>query len=257
METNKILIIPDVHARKFWKEVVSNNIDKVDKVIFLGDYLDPYDYEYEENPDALYEDSIDCLKDIINLKKELGNKCILLLGNHIDHYLWWTFPESSRYNRHDGSTYSKLLRDNIDLFNVTWVEKNIIFSHAGITNEWAQKVWEKLEYPEDELPDIKEIAELFRDTPVSKLSSLDISLLGEIGRIRGGVYPTGSCEWSDVREQFDSDMNPIKYTPYFQVFGHTQLKKQLITDSWACLDCRQGFVIDKYTHEISECPVSQ
>lgn len=36
--TNNILIIPDVHGRTFWKYA----IDKYDKVIFLGDYLDPY-----------------------------------------------------------------------------------------------------------------------------------------------------------------------------------------------------------------------
>ena len=33
----KILCIPDIHARKFWRQTVADNIDKVDKVIF--DYL--------------------------------------------------------------------------------------------------------------------------------------------------------------------------------------------------------------------------
>lgn len=42
--TNKILIIPDVHGRTFWKYAI-DNIDKYDKVIFLGDYLDPYFWE--------------------------------------------------------------------------------------------------------------------------------------------------------------------------------------------------------------------
>ena len=37
----KVLIVPDVHGRKFWhkaKEMVA----EVDQVVFLGDYLDPY-----------------------------------------------------------------------------------------------------------------------------------------------------------------------------------------------------------------------
>lgn len=39
----------------------------------------------------------------------------------------------------------------------------------------------------------------------------------------------------------------------YQIFGHTQLKEPLITDKWACLDCKKGFIIDTLTHEISEC----
>ena len=36
----KILIIPDVHGRQFWKKAVGSG--DYDKVVFLGDYLDPY-----------------------------------------------------------------------------------------------------------------------------------------------------------------------------------------------------------------------
>lgn len=38
-----IAIIPDVHGRNFWKNITSNEeIAKYEKIIFLGDYLDPY-----------------------------------------------------------------------------------------------------------------------------------------------------------------------------------------------------------------------
>ena len=40
----KILVLPDIHGRHFWKEPC-NNIETYDKVVFLGDYLDPYDFE--------------------------------------------------------------------------------------------------------------------------------------------------------------------------------------------------------------------
>ena len=41
---NKIIIIPDVHGRTFWKESVYNNINKEDThIVFLGDYLDAYE----------------------------------------------------------------------------------------------------------------------------------------------------------------------------------------------------------------------
>ena len=38
----KILVIPDVHGRRFWKRPLERYIKKVDKIVFLGDYFDPY-----------------------------------------------------------------------------------------------------------------------------------------------------------------------------------------------------------------------
>ena len=40
----KILVLPDIHGREFWKGACED-IDSFDKVIFLGDYFDPYDFE--------------------------------------------------------------------------------------------------------------------------------------------------------------------------------------------------------------------
>ena len=37
---NRIVVIPDVHGRDFWKKPVANT--PCDKIIFLGDYVDPY-----------------------------------------------------------------------------------------------------------------------------------------------------------------------------------------------------------------------
>ena len=44
----EVLIFPDIHGRQFWKEAIKKfpkdqypNL----KIIFLGDYLDPYGYE--------------------------------------------------------------------------------------------------------------------------------------------------------------------------------------------------------------------
>ena len=39
----KILIIPDVHGRTFWRAALETG--NYEKVIFLGDYVDPYVYE--------------------------------------------------------------------------------------------------------------------------------------------------------------------------------------------------------------------
>lgn len=71
-----ILVIPDVHLRKFWRQCISDNISKVDKVVFLGDYFDPY------NEPDLEDDPISMMQNVIDLKKNEPNKYILLLGNH-------------------------------------------------------------------------------------------------------------------------------------------------------------------------------
>ena len=41
----RIMVIPDVHGRLFWKEPVLKYLDVVDRIVFLGDYLDPYPNE--------------------------------------------------------------------------------------------------------------------------------------------------------------------------------------------------------------------
>ena len=48
----KILVIPDIHGRKFWEEQCKH-IEDYDKIVFLGDYMDTYDFEHISVPEAL------------------------------------------------------------------------------------------------------------------------------------------------------------------------------------------------------------
>ncbi|MDO4214266.1 MAG: metallophosphoesterase [Bacteroidales bacterium] len=68
------IIIPDVHGRKFWRAAVQGHEE--DKIIFLGDYVDPYDWEGISASEAFKE-----LQDIIAFKKEHPDNVVLLLGN--------------------------------------------------------------------------------------------------------------------------------------------------------------------------------
>ena len=80
MRKNKqLLIIPDVHGRKFWKEALETG--SYEKVIFLGDYADPYEEE-----GITEEEAIDNFKDIIAYKQQNPRRVVLLLGNHDLHY---------------------------------------------------------------------------------------------------------------------------------------------------------------------------
>ena len=108
--TNKILIIPDVHGRTFWKYAITN-IDKYDKVIFLGDYLDPYPYE-----EISFEDAVINFKEILEFKKANSDKVELLIGNHDCHYIWLDFMNCSRLNKSRRTEMNKLFIDIYKLF---------------------------------------------------------------------------------------------------------------------------------------------
>ena len=228
--------------------------------------MDPYPEEIVSNPDLMdckdFYDAqglLDTLNDIINLKKNEPDKYILLTGNHSDSYIWSKFHAATRTDYRHWEKYHKIFSENLNLFNLVYVQNNCIFSHAGISEGWANRVWEKLEFPEDELSSVMEIAVLFRDTPLTEFNKEYISVISDIGYIRGGSFPYGSCEWADIREHLNmqetlkrKDFIPVGEDGIYQVFGHSQLQKPIITDKWAGLDCRKAFIVDTKTHNIED-----
>jgi hypothetical protein len=263
----KVLVLPDIHGRKFWRQAIANNIDKVDKIIFLGDYLDPYGYEIEENSELMecnsFYDSQNLLKmleDIISLKKNEPNKYILLTGNHTDSYIWSKFHAATRTDYRNWEKYHKFFSQNLEYFNLVWTENDVIFSHAGISEGWATSLAVELSLTINLNNSVKSIARYLSNVNLSNiLDKKLIKLLGDISSYRGGDSYYGSCEWADLREHIDiqnstsDNLIPKGEDGIYQVFGHTQLKSPLITDKWACLDCRQGFIFDTITHECKSC----
>ena len=235
-----MIIIPDVHGRVFWKEIVKNSEDKI---IFLGDYVDPYPGENISLIGAL-----DNLSEIIDYKKSNPSKVILLLGNHDFMYM---DSEHNKYScRHDFENepkITKILMDNRDLFQMNYSievkNKLYIFSHAGILKPWIEKYKNLFgEFPGS----LDKINELYRNWDPEFISSLL-----EISYYRGGWSDFGSMIWSDVREHSVSCEENI-----YQIFGHTQLKdKPIIEKHFADLDCRRPFFFDEKTGDIKEIPV--
>ena len=264
----KVLVIPDLHGRKFWRKAINNNIGQVDKVIFLGDYLDPYSEEIMMAPELMEcNDFYDCqgllnmLNDIVSLKKNDPDKFIVLTGNHTDSYIWSNFSAATRTDYKNWEKYHKFFSQNLNLFNLIWIENNVIFSHAGISEGWANRVREYLEFSENELSSIKEIAEVLKDIPLNNFTQEYIDVISDISRERGGWFIYGSSEWADLIEHVDTQNSTKdniipkeKEEGIYQVFGHTQLKDgPLITNKWACIDCRKGFIFDTITHECNSC----
>ena len=51
----KYLIIPDLHGRAFWREPVMETLEKTAaKIVFLGDFHDPYHKEFSDGDDYLH-----------------------------------------------------------------------------------------------------------------------------------------------------------------------------------------------------------
>lgn len=236
----KILIIPDVHGRSFWKEAVEHHMDECDKVIFLGDYVDPYRDEGVSKKQAMA-----ILDEIIAFKKENSDKVVLLLGNHDAHYCLNGFVRSSRFDSSHNRKIREKFMSHRSFFKLAHEEtvagKRILFTHAGLMNSWVERN-----------------QEIITDTSADGLNKLLDSPAGtrvlcDISNYRTWLGdPTGSILWSDIMEKGDVDDNGKVFSNEdaaakgydFQIFGHTLIKQQIITDAWACLDCMKAFILN-------------
>lgn len=233
----KILIIGDIHGRSFWREPVMQHIDEVDKVIFLGDELDPYTDE-DEKPS--FEDSLAVLEELIDLKKQYQDKVVLLLGNHSMHYRDGHFGDiarSTRYNFKFAETARKLYNEDIANFQIIKVlemgGKRVIFTHAGITDFWLKESGVKLD-------------ENFEENINSMEFSMEgINKLAIIGRHRSWFgQKTGSPLWCDLREMVED--GGIDDENVIQIFGHTRLDKGTAFKLWDmyCVDSQTVYMMD-------------
>ena len=249
----KILVVPDVHGETFWKEPVSKYIDEVDRVIFLGDYLDPYP---EEGKDYSPQGLFDNLMDIVDLKRSHMEKVVLLKGNHDQHYASEMFKFlacGSRCDTINWSLYNAVFVRNKDLFKLAHLEDvggiPYLFSHAGLTLNWINKV----------NSDIWKIADnkisVANPDIIESINSLDDEgegqeMLAIVGRYRNLLgAKSGSVLWADIEEHSIPDA-PKAYglNKVFQVVGHSRLNDEydkVEFDNLAMIDSRQCFMIDE------------
>ena len=122
---NDVLIVPDVHGRKFWLPALDYQGD----VIFLGDYTDPYPQEGFKEADA-YQG----LLKIIEFKQKNPDRVTLLIGNHEMHY-YNNALASGRFSKEYYPKYHELLmgEETKGLFQLCKQIDNYLFIHAGVT----------------------------------------------------------------------------------------------------------------------------
>ena len=241
----RYLIIPDVHGRTFWKESVYDYLENHPevKIIFLGDYLDPYQYE------GIYpEDAIPVFEEIISLKKQYPDRIILLIGNHDLHYVQ-NHRRGCRMDYMNKDKIVGLFDDNKDLFTCCLCDviggKNVIFSHAGFTKSWLN--WHINIFHEDWYDKYTD-EEIYENIDFEFIKGINwdetirtSGIFGDVSSYRGGGDQFSSFLWTDLEEMITSG----DFINAIQIFGHSQQESDPVNykDFLYCLDCRQSFII--------------
>lgn len=240
---SKLLLIGDVHGRSFWKEATEQYANECDKIIFIGDYIDPY-----TNEGITRKDAIKTLEEIIEFKLNNQDKTILLIGNHCAHYFIKGFTRSTRYDSSHAYKIRDIYLQHKHLFQLAHEEiinnKKYLFTHAGLMNSWVERNKDVIGEP-----------------TVNSLNALiniprGITALSDVSKYRSWAgEESGSILWSDVREKIDENSTDNNIIPNddsivkdydYQIFGHTQLAENpIITDKWACIDCRKPFILNE------------
>ena len=225
---SKLIIIPDVHGRSFWRKAVEENPQEA--FIFLGDYLDPYPQD-----GVIVEEAFAGLQEIVSLKESRPEKVTLLWGNHDLHYLYPDL-EGSRYDRKNAARNGDYFNDHRRDFQLAaeWIVggERYLFTHAGVGSLWVESFLPS--FPEDRIT----AAFLNECMNVSSF----IPALSKVSYYRGGPDLYGSCIWADLQEQGEL-YNQLQSS--IQVFGHTMVHEAFNYDNRVYgLDCQECFYLD-------------
>lgn len=231
-----MIIIPDVHGRKFWREAVAQR-EPGEKVIFVGDYVDPYT-GYE---DVTHDDAFEEFKAILDFKKENPDDVVLELGNH-DLYYFDKNMGCCRHDRQNYSRWNKLFTENKDLFCIAYQQilgkYDYLITHAGVHREWLDLICKVFPFPNG-----MSIADFLNDLYHKEFKRF-LSYLSLYSRWRGyGGSKIGSCVWADIHEWLEVPVSE-RLQGVYQIFGHTRLDEPYFGEGWAMLDARCGFRIN-------------
>lgn len=272
MNKPEVLIFPDIHGRKFWKDAIDkfpkNQYPDL-KIIFLGDYIDPYvDYDGISKEEAFvnFEDILEYINN--------DSRIVPLIGNHDWHY--FVSLDTCRIDKARERDIEYMFKNNISKFRLSYTlefdDSKYLFSHAGITQRWLNDIagmatqevnkWNPGE-GENYIDPKTDEKYIWIEKMSHIANSHDFSLLETclqkyddyfyscpisiISHERGGWYPHGSLIWADIHEHlFNEDLKG-----YYQIFGHTysypSTSEPAISPMghcWAMLDCGSAFVMD-------------
>jgi hypothetical protein len=198
---NEILIVPDIHGRNFWRPA----LDYKGKVIFLGDYTDPYSYEGFTQENAYRN-----LLKIVDFKKQNPERVTLLVGNHELHYYDSSYG-CSRFDENYYEAYNAILtgKETAALFQLCKQIDKYLFIHAGLTKGWYDA----------HLDELSKLGNTLEEQ-LNNLFTANKKAFYEVSIHRGGYHSSGSPMWADVLE-FSEEEEHVD-DALIQIIGHTQ-----------------------------------
>lgn len=231
----KIIICGDIHGRSFWKNGLKYfNENPESKMIFLGDYLDPYEY-YEK---ITHEKALENFKELLEFVNANKERVILLYGNH-DCFQIDEERECCRHDYFNLGITRKLFRDNAELFRWAYKQDNYLFTHAGVCSGWLKQ---------------NQLTEIIDENNIVDYLNNNPRTLWQVGESRGGRgwgSPLWCCWEGDW--PYSDCKNPFNL---IQIFGHTNVGEQNYPKSMKykniyMFDVRNCFLLDTETGEIN------
>ena len=136
----------------------------------------------------------------------------------------------------------QIFSENLSLFKLAMTvrteEKDFLFTHAGVDLGWL-----RYRMPKVNVNDVHNICKSLNDKLMTEESLFDFVFNGlmDVSASRWGYARYPSPVWTDETDhQYMRERLPNVY----QVFGHTQQESgPVITEQYACLDCRRAFLI--------------
>jgi hypothetical protein len=224
---------------EFWKDHPYTNFDKI---IFIGDYVDSFD--------AINVIIKSNLEEIVHFKKCLGDRVVLLLGNHDVQYIVHN-QGCSGYRpemRHDlyqifseNSSFFKLAHEETGTNGEKW-----LWTHAGVTSGWYNKVFIKDMYSSRFR--FKDVVAEHTDKSVSGMINLGWEMrFSDIFNV--DIDSGGMSSWAGPLWVRPNIMNYWPLEGYNQVMGHTQFRDiQVVSED------PDGNPYDGFKHYYVDCP---
>lgn len=208
---SKILTVADSHGCKTPLIIAKENVDKFDKIIFLGDFFD--------HDDGLFEDQKQIFSEVIILKKKYSEKIIILLGNHDANYI---LPEMRTWQPEYEDEIREMILENISLIDLTYLEGKWLFSHAGISEVWFYNQLISDGYSsETDILFKNKFNESFSCSFNNRIHNMDFSVLKFTGISGYGDEITQNPMW--IRPK---SLSKTALPDFNQVVGHTAVNDE-------------------------------
>ena len=203
---------------EIWKELPFMDLDKI---IFVGDYVDSFDLTNEV--------IIENLKDIIYFRKALPDKVVTLLGNHDIQYL---IPNqfSSGFRSEMSIDLKELFHENREIFKIAHLEKggklknvNWLWTHAGVTSGWYHQAKQYLLQPDRFHQINRQYVTKPLDEMINWLWQSNASILYSVDRSSRGIAKWAGPLWvrPDMLNKNHLQGHGDFSKAYNQVVGHT------------------------------------